>query len=62
MTLGPGVVRILRSWGIYLEEWDGAHLQQMKMYNSEGDLVAAVPIRARELVREDVVSLVPLSS
>lgn len=58
VTLGPGVVRIMRTWGIHLEEWDGVGCREFRLYNSEGDVLKTMPYRARELVGEDVVGFV----
>jgi hypothetical protein len=55
VTLGAGVVRILRSWGIHLEEWDGAVVRSLKLYDNAGSSLATIPFESREVVGEDVV-------
>jgi 2-polyprenyl-6-methoxyphenol hydroxylase-like FAD-dependent oxidoreductase len=54
--LGPGVVRILRSWGIEAVEAGAAPVLHINLYTHEGKHIITAPFQAREKAGEDLVS------
>jgi hypothetical protein len=53
----PGVVRILRMWGINLDELGGVRCKKMMIYDSEGNITATIPftLSDQDVAGEDMV-------
>lgn len=53
--LGPGVITILRQFGVHLENDGGVAATHMSLWNRAGIQLASVPFNARERAGEVVV-------
>lgn len=55
VTLGPGVVTILRRFGIHLENEGGIPAESISFWNSDGNLLTRNDFKTKELVGEHIV-------
>lgn len=52
MTLGPGAIKILRRFGVHLEQEGGVLTTGIIMWNSAGVQLASIPFNALERAGE----------
>jgi 2-polyprenyl-6-methoxyphenol hydroxylase-like FAD-dependent oxidoreductase len=55
LSLSPGTVKILRRFGVHLEQKGGTPMQDVKVWGHDGVTIGRTTLKARDMYGDDVV-------